>query len=108
MSAISTHVLDLHSGAPAAGVPVVLEYQSGEKEWELIGTGVSDKDGRVHNLVAGDFILRPGTYRLTFDTSRREGFYPHVVVTFLVKETHRSYHIPLLLGPYGYTTYRGS
>jgi len=108
MSVISTHVLDTQTGLPAAGVPVVLEYQYSETQWELVGTGITDSDGRLRNLVPDDFTIKPGTYKLTFDTSQREGFYPHVVVSFVLKEPIRNCHIPLLLGPHSYTTYKGS
>lgn len=113
MSAITTHILDIASGRPASGVPVVLEYEQGG-EWTEIGRGQTDEDGRLKDLLAAEFDLMAGTYRLTFDTSRyfsahsTESFYPMVSVTFVVREAAQHYHVPLLLSPYGYSTYRGS
>ena len=113
MSAITTHILDVSKGQPASGVPVVLEYESGG-EWKEIGRGQTDEDGRLKDLLSSDFNLAVGTYRLNFDTSRyfsaqnTESFYPKVTVTFIVREAAQHYHVPLLLSPYGYSTYRGS
>ena len=113
MSAITTHILDISRGKPASGVPVVLEYEQGG-EWREIGRGRTDEDGRLKDLLAADFNLAAGTYRLTFDTSSyfsaqsTESFYPKVTVTFVVREAAQHYHVPLLLSPYGYSTYRGS
>lgn len=118
MNTITTHVLDTARGHPAGGVPVLLEMQSGEHNWETLGRAVTDENGRVKNLLPPGFPLPEGNYRLTFDTlayyrsQNAEGFHPQVTVTFTVrkdsKETSQHYHIPLLLSPYGYTTYRGS
>jgi 5-hydroxyisourate hydrolase len=113
MSGITTHVLDTARGRPAAGVPVTLEAR-GEGGWAAVGRGVTDADGRLRDLLPSDFILREGEYRLTFDAgaylsaSGAGGFYPEVVVSFVVRDAASHYHVPLLLGPYGYTTYRGS
>ena len=113
MSAITTHVLDIASGRPASGVPVVLEFDSAGS-WKEIGRGQTDEDGRLKDLLAADFNLGGGTYRLTFDTSRyfsaqgTDSFYPKVSITFIVREATQHYHVPLLLSPYGYSTYRGS
>ncbi len=106
MATLSTHVLDTGRGRPAAGVPVALATTSGE----LLGEAVTDADGRVSGL-GGD--LAPGAYRLRFDTAAHwlatgtDGFYPEVVVAFTV-EDEPHYHVPLLLSPFGYSTYRGS
>ena len=108
MSTISTHVLDTSLGRPAAGVPVALHR---DEDGSRIGGGVTDSDGRVKNLVSGP--LSPGVYRLHFDTdvyftaSNRDSFYPAVTVVFrVVDQSH--HHVPLLLSPFGYSTYRGS
>ena len=104
MSQVTTHVLDTAAGRPAAGVPVTLENADG-----VLATATTDADGRVADL--GPDRLAPGTYRLRFDTAalRRAArpFFPEVVVTFVVEgEAH--HHVPLLLSPFGYSTYRGS
>ncbi|MET8874589.1 hydroxyisourate hydrolase [Nocardia sp. NPDC004278] len=105
MSTLSTHVLDAVAGAPAAGIAVVLH-----RDAEVLGSGTTDGDGRIATLGAG---LPPGTYRLVFDTGayfaarRIESFYPEVCVTFVVIE-ERHYHVPLLLSPFAFSTYRGS
>ena len=114
MSKITTHVLDTSRGRPASGVPVVLEIQSGEHGWELIGKGETDADGRVRDLLPQGHILTVGVYRLTFETNlyfasqKIEGFYPEVTIIFSVRDAAEHYHVPLLLNPYGYSTYRGS
>jgi 5-hydroxyisourate hydrolase len=109
---ITTHVLDTARGLPAQGVPVVLEHADGEG-WELLGSGVTDADGRARDLVADGTALAHGRYRLTFDTGayfRGRGeaaFYPEVAVVFTVAGDEH-HHVPLLLSPFGYSTYRGS
>jgi 5-hydroxyisourate hydrolase len=113
MSAITTHVLDTARGRPAAGIPVALEGRTG-REWLAIGTGVTDTDGRCRTLLAPGAALVAGIYRLTFDTASYfasdgvQSFYPEVRVTFEVRDPQQHYHVPLLISPYGYTTYRGS
>ena len=113
MSAITTHILDVSAGFPARGVPVVLERQT-SAGWEVIGKGQTDDDGRLRDLLDSDVSLQAGNYRLTFDTEsyfrqrQIEGFYPQVMVVFTVRDTLQHYHVPLLLSPYGYSTYRGS
>ena len=109
MSAITTHVLDTAQGRPAGGVPVVLEFQEAKGVWKILGQGRTDADGRLKDLLPPGAPLEAGTYRLTFDTSAyMQGFYPQVAVTFTVRDPSQHYHVPLLLSPYGYTTYRGS
>ena len=105
MSGITTHVLDTSRGRPAAGVPVVLE-RAVDSRWEPVGRGTTDADGRVGDLLSA----RPedGRYRLTFDTGAYSRFYPEVSVTFVVEDGDEHYHVPLLLSPFGYSTYRGS
>jgi 5-hydroxyisourate hydrolase len=105
MSAITTHVLDTAKGRPAAGVAVKLEFR-GVSEWRAAGEGVTDADGRCRTLLSG--ALAAGEYRITFDTSSHSTFYPTVTVHFAVIDTAQHYHVPLLLSPYGYSTYRGS
>jgi 5-hydroxyisourate hydrolase len=112
MTGISTHVLDTAGGRPARGVRVVLERASTEGIWNLAGEGVTDSNGRIAQLLAADEPLQPGSYRLTFFTGDyfegQEHFYPKVALEFLVRDASTHYHVPLLLSPYGYTTYRGS
>jgi 5-hydroxyisourate hydrolase len=114
MSAITTHVLDTTAGRPAGGVPVTLESRDDEDDWRVLGRGVTDADGRLRDLLPDDFILKEGAYRLTFDTATYfarlgvEAFYSEVFVSFIVRDAGAHYHVPLLLSPFGYTTYRGS
>ena len=113
MSSITTHVLDTSRGQPAVGVPVTLEKKTGS-EWEIIGNSSTDADGRVRDLLSLNSALAAGTYRLTFDThcyleaQKIDSFYPSVTVVFTVRDAAQHYHVPLLLSPYGYSTYRGS
>ena len=112
MSAISTHVLDISTGRPAAGMPVTLEKQAGN-DWQKAGQDVTDQNGRIPDLLSGS-KLAAGTYRLIFDTAayftarNQAFFYPQVQVTFTVSDAGQHYHVPLLLSPFGYSTYRGS
>lgn len=114
MSAITTHVLDLSSGKPACKIPVILEIREAKQGWRLLGSAETDADGRVKKLLAENFRLIPGTYRLSFQVSRYfraqkiESFFPEASVVFTVNDTSQHYHVPLLLSPHGYTTYRGS
>lgn len=114
MSSISTHVLDLSRGRPADRVPVILEARSGADEWEFRTRAVTDNDGRIQNLLPEGLNLSAGVYRITFDTGDYfahhdiDGFYPQVSVTFAISNPGEHHHVPLLLSPYGYTTYRGS
>ena len=114
MSALTTHVLDTARGEPAAGVNVRLERVA-DAGPEEIGRASTDTDGRVRDL--GPDRLPPGTYRLVFGTgeylartgaARDRVFFPEVTVTFSVDGQAPHYHVPLLLSPFGYTTYRGS
>ena len=107
MSAITTHVLDTSRGAPAAGLRVSLEVRFPDGAWQQLGHTVTNTDGRA-NLLPEGVALTEGVYRITFDTHMQEGLYPEVTVTFHVRDVARHYHIPLLLSPFGYTTYRGS
>jgi len=103
VSTLSTHVLDTAAGRPARGIDVRLETRQGE----LLGEGVTDDDGRVGAI--GPETLERGAYVLRFDTGTYvDGFYPEVVVVFTVSDPDQHYHVPVLLSPYGYSTYRGS
>jgi 5-hydroxyisourate hydrolase len=110
VSQVTTHVLDTAFGTPAVGVGVTLDRQV-EDRWSEVGSGATDADGRITTL--GPERLEPGVHRLTFatgdyfDATRRPAFYPEVQVTFLVTGGEH-YHVPLLLSPFGYSTYRGS
>jgi 5-hydroxyisourate hydrolase len=113
MSGISTHVLDTARGRPASGVPVVLETKT-VAGWRELGRAVTDADGRARQILPPESSLAAGTYRLTFDTQSyfdrlgSEGFYPEAAIVFAVRDPEQHYHVPLLLAPYGYSTYRGS
>ncbi|CAN5556906.1 hydroxyisourate hydrolase [soil metagenome] len=113
MSKITTHVLDTSLGRPAAGVDVVLEYK-GPDDWEEIGRGTTNSDGRFSELVPADWVNKAGTYQLTFNTggyfeaTRRQNFYPTVPIIFEIVGPEEHHHVPLLLSPFGYSTYRGS
>ncbi len=112
MSPITTHVLDTARGQPAAGVPLVLEREESGAFVEL-ARGVTNDDGRVSGLLASGSLV-PGRYRMTFDThtyfaaSGTDAFYPWVRVVFDISDLGAHYHVPLLLSPFGYSTYRGS
>ena len=114
MSGITTHVLDTSLGRPAAGVPVTLERQTAGEAWVAVGHGKTDGDGRLRDLLAPGVSVEPGIYRLTFYTgayfaSRAiDGFYPSVQVMFEIRNAAEHHHVPLLLSPFGYSTYRGS
>ena len=113
MSTISTHVLDTAHGIPAEGLPIVLEARDGGG-WSEIGGGTTNDDGRVTDLLADGQTLETGVYRMSFDTGRyfadrdQTGFYPVVRIVFEIAAPDEHYHVPLLLSPYGYSTYRGS
>ena len=105
MSGITTHVLDTSRGRPAAGIPVLLE-RAVDSGWQPVGRGTTDADGRASDLLSS--APEDGHYRLTFDTGAYSRFYPEVTVTFVVEGGEDHYHVPLLLSPFGYSTYRGS
>ena len=120
-SPITTHVLDLGTGRPGEGIRVLLKVKEGEG-WHDLGSGVTGADGRVESLLAAVAQIEPGTYSLTFDigavsppsspskksSSSRSPFFPEITITFVVADPSAHYHVPLLLSPYGYSTYRGS
>ena len=109
---ITTHILDTSLGKPARGVPISLERLRGS-EWTKVGAGATDDDGRLKTLTPAGPV-EPGTYRIHFDTAayfsalQVRGFYPYVDVVFDIVDGAAHYHVPLLINPYGYSTYRGS
>ncbi len=113
MSQITTHILDTSTGTPAANIPLHLSKRV-DGQWLDIASGISDQDGRVGDLIDDGCVLDAGDYKLFFDTAHyftslgKPGFYPWVEVVFSIAGDGRHYHIPLLLSPFGYSTYRGS
>ena len=113
MSAITTHVLDTARGRPASGIVVQLEISEGES-WRQVADGVTDADGRLRSWISTGPSLQSGVYRLVFDTAgyfqrlELDAFYPRIVVEFTVADGEAHYHVPLLLSPFGYSTYRGT
>ena len=109
---VSTHVLDTALGRPAAGVPVTLSRRGETGAWTTVGNGITDGDGRVKEL--SEEPLEAGDYRLEFDTAPyfkvagTSAFYPEVLVVFRVIDPDAHHHVPLLLSPFGYSTYRGT
>ena len=109
---LSTHVLDASSGRPAANVALTLHRRGKSVSWEPVGEGVTDDDGRCRTLAPDG--LQAAVYRLDFDTGAyfvatgQKGFYPEVSIVFEVTEPTRHHHVPLLLSPFAYSTYRGS
>jgi 5-hydroxyisourate hydrolase len=114
MKRISTHILDLMHGKPATGVPVRLEKQNSGGDWRLLNSACTDDDGRCPQLLPEGEDLSAGAYRLIFDTGsyfarqKVDALYPVVEVTFQARDGESHFHIPLLLSPNGYSTYRGS
>lgn len=112
MSQITTHILDTSKGKPAAGIHVTL-YQGGNDQWAEVARGVTNSDGRLPSLLSDELVLQPGIYKLRFDTKdyfdqlQVPTFYPYVEIIFDVTSTEH-FHVPLLLNPFGYSTYRGS
>ena len=113
MSAVTTHVLDLSTGRPAEGVAVVLERQEANGDWTALPERRTDAEGRVRDLLAPG-ALTAGIWRLSFGTGAyfaAQGvrtFLPEVAVTFEVFDAAQHHHVPLLLSPFGFSTYRGS
>lgn len=112
-SPITTHVLDTSLGRPAAGVGARLEIQEADGSFRTIGHGTTNADGRIADLLEPG-RLDPGVYRLIFEVDAyfaatdRKAFYPHVPIVFRIEAPEEHYHVPLLLSPFGYSTYRGS
>ena len=113
MSQITTHVLDTSKGLPAEGITIRLQRPTSEDQWEDIVSGTTNSDGRVPNFLPSDKVIEPGIYRMYFETKQyflkedKKCFYPYVPVVFEIEDTEH-YHVPLLLNPYGISTYRGS
>jgi 5-hydroxyisourate hydrolase len=113
MSRITTHVLDTSRGCPAKGVPVTLEAND-RRSWKLIGSSKTDADGRITAFTFDDAEFQTGVYRLIFETheyfasQNLSSFYPQIIVQFKIEDPSQHYHVPLLLSPFGYSTYRGS
>ena len=117
MSQLTTHILDTTKGKPAAGVTVILFQQNPVDPvtvgWRQIAIGTTDEDGRVTNLLKEDALLDPGTYKIIFETKdyfnkhNTPTFYPVIEITFSITDSEH-YHVPLLLNPFGYSTYKGS
>ncbi len=114
MSPITTHVLDTAKGQPAQGVPVTLAYRDSSGAFSQIGQGTTDVDGRLKTLIADAKTFKAGVYQITFDTAAyfaktgTPGFFPLVSIVFEIKDVSQHHHVPLLLSPFGYSTYRGS
>lgn len=114
MSGITTHILDLSVGQPAAGVAVALERKTHTADWQRLGESLTNTDGRTADMLPAGEIFLAGDYRLVIDTGPYfllrgiEAFYPQITLAFAVKDTSQHYHVPLLLSPFGYSTYRGS
>jgi 5-hydroxyisourate hydrolase len=109
---ITTHVLDTAAGRPGKAIAIELERDEGGS-WYRVGAGVTDDDGRLRSLTPAGPVA-PGAYRIRFHTGayfaahHQTGFFPVVEIQFLVVDGAQHYHVPLLLSPYGYSTYRGS
>ena len=110
---ISVHVLSTEDGKPAAGVAVVLEKKDGDT-WKEIAQSVTEASGRISALFPADQTFEKGDYRVDFETGdyyRKQShatYFPEITIPFTIEDTTQHYHIPLLLSPFGYTTYRGS
>ena len=112
MSQITTHILDTTTGRPADGVAIVL-YRQQADGWAIIAQGITNHDGRISDLLGKDSVLPYGYYKMKFEVTPyfdrfgQKAFYPFVEIVFTIG-SNEHYHIPLLLNPFGYTTYRGS
>ena len=112
MSQVTTHILDTTKGKPAAGITIIL-YRGENDEWTELKRGKTNEDGRINDLLEKDYLLQKGIYKLRFETKdyfdkiQIPTFYPFVEIVFDI-ESGEHYHVPLLLSPFGYTTYRGS
>ncbi|WPU66548.1 hydroxyisourate hydrolase [Peredibacter starrii] len=109
---ISTHVLDLATGVGGKNVPVILELKSKEGNWTRFATGVTDENGRIKSFNSPIKVSK-GIYRLSFDMSKYTGskkssFFPEINVVFQIEDENLHYHVPVVVSPYGYSTYRGN
>lgn len=113
MSQITTHILDTSTGKPANGIEIKLFIFHDDSTWLEIANGTTNKDGRITNLLSDDMKLSRGIYKMNFQTGKYfeekglKKFYPYVEIIFEI-DSEDHYHIPLLLSPFGYSTYRGS
>jgi 5-hydroxyisourate hydrolase len=113
-SLLTTHVLDTARGAPAAGIRVVLDRETAPAAWTRLAEGKTDADGRCRTLLPAGATLVPGAHRLVFDLAPyfaaqgTASFWREVTVEFLVRDASAHHHVPLLVSPFGYSTYRGS
>ena len=113
MSRITTHILDTSAGRPAEGIEAELFVLSNIGKWEHLSSGQSDRDGRIKDLLTEEIKIQNGIYKMKFITKNYfkknsiKSFYPFVEIVFEI-DTEEHYHIPLLLSPFGYSTYRGS
>lgn len=111
---ISTHVLDIARGRPAAGIPVTLETMEPDGTWRRAGDGTTNDDGRVKPLLPESATFVAGLFRIRFDVDsylqkfHGKSFYPSVTIDFRVENPAEHFHVPLLLSPFGFSTYRGS
>jgi len=108
MSPITTHVLDTAKGCPAADIAVTLEYLN-NGDWQQIAKGETDADGRIMDWM--ESAANAGDYRITFATAsyhENKGFFPSVTINFNIDNPDQHYHVPLLLSPFSFSTYRGS
>ncbi|WP_040262573.1 hydroxyisourate hydrolase [Pseudomonas massiliensis] len=110
---LSVHVLNLQTGTPSQGVQVTLERHAGTT-WQPLAEGTTNEQGRIAELFPANKAIEPGEYRVVFKTGayyrnlRQDSFFPEIPVIFQVRQTDQHYHIPLLLSPFGFSTYRGS
>ena len=110
---ISTHVLDTSSGRPAAGVRVCL-YRADGAAWAEVSAGDTNADGRIEALLPRGHMAAPGAFRIAFDVAPyfaargQDTFYTTIAIEFVVRDAAQHHHVPLLLSPFGYSTYRGS
>jgi len=113
-SPVTTHILDTSRGKPAANIVVTLETRSANQIWIPLSSEKTNADGRIDHFTGLAPKIPSGTYRLTFQTEPYfktldvETFYPSITVTFQVRTPEKHYHVPLLLNPFGYSTYRGT
>jgi 5-hydroxyisourate hydrolase len=114
MSRLTTHVLDTSRGKPASGIAVIIERAQGANSWQEVARGVTNSDGRVSEFAPPIPSLEVSVYRIRFSTGAYfaalglRAFYPVVEVSFQIDDPSQHYHVPLLLSPFGYSTYRGS
>jgi 5-hydroxyisourate hydrolase len=112
MSQLTTHILDTTKGKPVPGVTIIL-YHGENDEWTEMTRGITNADGRLIDLLKKEALLEKGIYKMRFETKdyfdkhQTATFYPYIEIVFDVT-TNEHYHVPLLLNPFGYSTYRGS